>query len=147
MTSALSGTSSSLLSRPSINLPSLSQGQFSTTGVSFNKNRCDQNQLSTSQSILYSPFSSNCLPCLGLCVQSPIQTLSGCVVSVSNGDTITVLDQNNQQHKIRLNGVESRNRVRTSVRLPTETSLIWSLGKMSELSGGSATATSDSSAE
>ena len=33
--------------------------------------------------------------------------ISGKLVSVADGDTITVLDANNQQHKIRLNGIDA----------------------------------------
>lgn len=35
------------------------------------------------------------------------ETLSGYVVSIADGDTITVLDANNQQHKIRLSGIDA----------------------------------------
>jgi endonuclease YncB( thermonuclease family) len=35
------------------------------------------------------------------------QTITGKVVGVSDGDTITVLDGNNQQHKIRLDGIDA----------------------------------------
>lgn len=35
------------------------------------------------------------------------ETLSGCVVSVADGDTLTVLDTNKQQHKIRLSGIDA----------------------------------------
>src|SRR5215475_14768406 len=35
------------------------------------------------------------------------QTITGKVVGVSDGDTITVLDASNQQHKIRLEGIDA----------------------------------------
>jgi endonuclease YncB( thermonuclease family) len=35
------------------------------------------------------------------------QTVKGRVVGISDGDTITVLDASNQQHKIRLNGIDA----------------------------------------
>ena len=34
-------------------------------------------------------------------------TLSGTVVGVSDGDTITVLDANREQHKIRVGGIDA----------------------------------------
>ena len=34
-------------------------------------------------------------------------TLSGTVVGVSDGDTITVLDANREQHKIRVAGIDA----------------------------------------
>jgi endonuclease YncB( thermonuclease family) len=36
------------------------------------------------------------------------QTITGKVVGVSDGDTITVLDADNQQHKIRIDGVDAQ---------------------------------------
>ncbi len=38
------------------------------------------------------------------------ETLSGRVVHVADGDTITVLDASNQQHKIRLSGIDAPER-------------------------------------
>ena len=35
------------------------------------------------------------------------QTITGKVVGVSDGDTITVLDASNQKHKIRLDGIDA----------------------------------------
>jgi endonuclease YncB( thermonuclease family) len=35
------------------------------------------------------------------------QTITGKVVGVSDGDTITVLDDQNRQHKIRLDGIDA----------------------------------------
>lgn len=35
------------------------------------------------------------------------ETLTGYVVSIADGDTITVLDANRQQHKIRLSGIDA----------------------------------------
>lgn len=35
------------------------------------------------------------------------ETLTGRVVAIADGDTITVLDSNNQQHKIRLAGIDA----------------------------------------
>ena len=35
------------------------------------------------------------------------ETLTGYVVSVADGDTITVLDADRQQHKIRLGGIDA----------------------------------------
>jgi endonuclease YncB( thermonuclease family) len=35
------------------------------------------------------------------------EQLTGKVVGVSDGDTITILDQNNQQHKIRVGGIDA----------------------------------------
>ena len=40
------------------------------------------------------------------CIASAL-TLEGTVVKVSDGDTITVLDGQRQQHKIRLNGIDA----------------------------------------
>jgi len=35
------------------------------------------------------------------------ETLTGTVVGVADGDTVTVLDANHQQHKIRLSGIDA----------------------------------------
>jgi len=35
------------------------------------------------------------------------QTITGKVVAIADGDTITVLDASNQQHKIRLDGIDA----------------------------------------
>ena len=35
------------------------------------------------------------------------ETLTGYVVSIADGDTVTVLDANRQQHKIRLAGIDA----------------------------------------
>ena len=35
------------------------------------------------------------------------QTLTGCVVSIADGDTITLLDASNTQHRIRLAGIDA----------------------------------------
>jgi len=45
------------------------------------------------------------LLCLSATAQQ--QTITGKVVGVSDGDTITVLDANRQQHKIRLDGIDA----------------------------------------
>lgn len=42
-----------------------------------------------------------------LSMPSIAETLTGRVVGISDGDTITVLDAANQQHKIRLSGIDS----------------------------------------
>lgn len=39
-------------------------------------------------------------------------TLSGKVVGVADGDTVTVLDANHQQHKIRLSGIDAPKRLK-----------------------------------
>ena len=44
-------------------------------------------------------------PCLSIAAQP--QTITGKVVGVSDGDTITVLDASNRQHKIRLEGIDA----------------------------------------
>lgn len=44
---------------------------------------------------------------LALCTAAHAETLSGKVVGVSDGDTITVLDADFQQHKIRLSGIDA----------------------------------------
>jgi endonuclease YncB( thermonuclease family) len=45
------------------------------------------------------------LLCLSAAAQP--QTITGKVVAISDGDTLTVLDANNRQHKIRLDGVDA----------------------------------------
>jgi len=40
-----------------------------------------------------------------LCAQAA--TITGRVVAVADGDTVTVLDDSNTQHKIRLSGIEA----------------------------------------
>jgi endonuclease YncB( thermonuclease family) len=42
-----------------------------------------------------------------LLLSASAQTITGKVVGVSDGDTITVLDASNQQHKIRLDGIDA----------------------------------------
>ena len=42
-----------------------------------------------------------------LSVAAYADTLTGRVVGVADGDTITVLDANHQQHKIRLQGIDA----------------------------------------
>jgi endonuclease YncB( thermonuclease family) len=44
--------------------------------------------------------------CLPIAAQQP-QTITGRVVGISDGDTITVLDGLNRQHKIRFNGIDA----------------------------------------
>src|SRR5262249_32635620 len=44
--------------------------------------------------------------CLPIFAQQP-QTITGKVVAIADGDTLTVLDANRQQHKIRLEGIDS----------------------------------------
>jgi len=41
------------------------------------------------------------------CVTACAETLNGHVVGVADGDTITVLDDSNEQHKIRLSGIDA----------------------------------------
>jgi endonuclease YncB( thermonuclease family) len=41
-------------------------------------------------------------------------TVAGRVVGIADGDTLTILDSGNQQHRIRLNGIDERNRPGTS---------------------------------
>ena len=43
--------------------------------------------------------------CLSAAAQP--QTITGKVVAISDGDTLTVLDANNRQHKIRLDGIDA----------------------------------------
>jgi micrococcal nuclease len=45
------------------------------------------------------------LLCLSAAAQP--QTITGKVVAISDGDTLTVLDANNRQHKIRLDGIDA----------------------------------------
>jgi len=45
-----------------------------------------------------------CLLCASL---AQAQTISGRVVAVADGDTLTVLDSSNRQHKIRLSGIDA----------------------------------------
>lgn len=47
------------------------------------------------------------LMALALGNMSVANTLHGRVVGVSDGDTVTVLDANNKQHKIRLSGIDA----------------------------------------
>ena len=41
------------------------------------------------------------------CIGASAETLTGRVVGVADGDTITVLDANREQHKIRLGGIDA----------------------------------------
>jgi endonuclease YncB( thermonuclease family) len=40
-------------------------------------------------------------------LQTAAATLTGRIVSISDGDTVTLLDANLQQHKIRLSGIDA----------------------------------------
>jgi endonuclease YncB( thermonuclease family) len=42
-----------------------------------------------------------------LSAPSPVKTVIGKVVGVHDGDTITVLDANKRQYKIRFNGIDA----------------------------------------
>ena len=44
---------------------------------------------------------------LMLSIAAGAETLTGTVVGVADGDTITVLDANREQHKIRLSGIDA----------------------------------------
>lgn len=48
-----------------------------------------------------------CCLLAGLCVTVQAATLQGRVVTVADGDTLTVLDVNKTQHKIRLAGIDA----------------------------------------
>ena len=48
-----------------------------------------------------------CLALLFFCTNLLAETLSGHVIAISDGDTITVLDRSNQQYKIRLSGIDA----------------------------------------
>ncbi len=47
-------------------------------------------------------------------VKAEPRTLTGRIVSITDGDTVTVLDENNKQHKIRLAGIDAPERNQTS---------------------------------
>lgn len=51
-----------------------------------------------------------CTLALALVFPAAADTISGRVVSVADGDTITVLDNSNTQHKIRLSGIDAPER-------------------------------------
>jgi endonuclease YncB( thermonuclease family) len=44
----------------------------------------------------------SCLPMLLMVSVASAETLTGTVVAVADGDTITVLDAHNEQHRVRL---------------------------------------------
>lgn len=46
------------------------------------------------------------------CSREATNSVSGKVVSIADGDTITVLDAQNVQHKIRLQGIDARAQTR-----------------------------------
>ena len=49
--------------------------------------------------------------------QAAAATLTGRVVSIADGDTVTVLDSSNQQHKIRLSGIDAPEKANKKVPL------------------------------
>lgn len=55
---------------------------------------------------LKSNLAALALLCL-LCGAAHSQAIKGRVVAIADGDTLTVLDGQNQQHKIRLNGIDA----------------------------------------
>jgi endonuclease YncB( thermonuclease family) len=52
-----------------------------------------------------------------LALSAHADTLSGRVVGITDGDTITVLDASNQQHKIRLSGIDAPEKANKKVPL------------------------------
>jgi len=42
-----------------------------------------------------------------LCTSSHAETIAGRIVGITDGDTLTLLDASNQQHKIRIAGIDS----------------------------------------
>jgi endonuclease YncB( thermonuclease family) len=67
------------------------------------------------------------------------ETLTGRVVGVADGDTITVLDANREQHKIRLGGIDAPEKAQPFGQRSKESCRRWSSGKRSMCSGTSAT--------
>ena len=57
--------------------------------------------------ILRAPFSALLLATLALPILAHSDTLQGRVVGVTDGDTITLLDATNTQHKIRVAGIDA----------------------------------------
>jgi endonuclease YncB( thermonuclease family) len=69
------------------------------------------------------------------------------VVGVSDGDTITVLDAERQQHKIRLSGIDAPEKAQPFGQRSKETCLDLYLTKMLALNGTSVIVTSELSAK
>jgi endonuclease YncB( thermonuclease family) len=78
-------------------MPAKTMNQLSTIGVG--KGRMQKGKRAIISLLILIVF------CQSAVTQT--QTITGKVVSVADGDTITVLDANNQQRKIRLNGIDA----------------------------------------
>ncbi|SEO49542.1 hypothetical protein SAMN05216404_1282 [Nitrosospira multiformis] len=70
------------------------------------------------------------------------EILSGKVVKIADGDTLTVLDKSNRQHKIRLLGIDAPEHAQPFGTVSGKTWRIWCLGKQLPWSGTSKTAIS-----
>ena len=73
-------------------------------------------------------------------------TLTGRVVGVADGDTITVLDADRQQHKIRLGGIDAPEKAQPFGQRSKENLSRMVFGKEVRVDGKSVTATAASSA-
>jgi hypothetical protein len=67
-------------------------------------------------------------------------SLTGRVVAVSDGDTLTVLDADRARHKIRLSGIDAPEKAQAFGERSKKTSLAWSLAERLKCSGINATA-------
>ena len=74
------------------------------------------------------------------------ETLIGRVVGIADGDTITVLDSLNHQHKIRLAGIDAPEKGQPFGNEPSRISPAWSPARTCQSSTSNSTATSGSSA-
>ena len=62
-------------------------------------------------------------------VGASAETLRGRVVGVADGDTITVLDADHHQHKIRLSGIDAREKAQPFGQRSKESMSTWVFGK------------------
>jgi len=67
-----------------------------------------------------------CLLALCLVFQVQADSLLGKVINVADGDTITVLDDTNTQHKIRLSGIDAPEKRQAFGNISIRALLIWS---------------------
>lgn len=58
------------------------------------------------------------------------QTITGNVVGVANGDTITILDASKRQYKVRLEGIDAPESNQASAHALSNRSRIWSLARL-----------------
>lgn len=69
--------------------------------------RCNECNLVTVRTVVNAVLRSCAVAMLWLAIGSHAEVYTGKVVAIADGDTLTVLDQNKRQHKVRLAGIDA----------------------------------------